>query len=73
MIIQFNNNTYNNERIDLEITMPPSLALLVDDRSADIELSNIAGLVRIEDRSGDVEGKNLRDNVFINDRSGEFS
>jgi len=46
--------------------------LTLNDRSGDIELNNIAGLIRIKDRSGDLVSKDLRGDVLIDDLSGEI-
>lgn len=71
LIAQFNNNTHNNERIDLEITMSPSLALLVDDRSGDITIESVSNSLTINDRSGDIELNYITGLVKIDDRSGD--
>ena len=72
LIAQFRNNSHNNERIDLEVTMSPSLALLVHDRSGDISIESVSNGLTLNDRSGDVVGKNFQGDVIINDRSGEI-
>jgi hypothetical protein len=71
LIAQFNNNTYNNERIDLEITMPSSLALIVNDRSGDIIIESVSNGLTLNDRSGDIELHNIAGLVRIDDRSGD--
>jgi hypothetical protein len=72
LIAQFSGNTYNNERIDLEITMPPSLTLLVNDRSGDIIIESLSNGLTLNDRSGDIELNNIAGLVIIEDRSGDL-
>jgi DUF4097 and DUF4098 domain-containing protein YvlB len=71
LIAQFNDNTYNNERIDLEISMPSYLALLVDDRSGDISIESVSNGLTLNDRSGDIELSHIAGLVRIEDRSGD--
>jgi hypothetical protein len=71
LIAQFNSNNYNLERIDLEVSMPPSLALLVDDSSGDISIDSINNGLTLNDRSGDIELNNIAGTVKIEDRSGD--
>lgn len=71
LIAQFIDHTYNNERIDLEITMPPSLALLVNDRSGDISIESVSNGLTLNDRSGDIELHNIAGLMRIEDRSGD--
>ena len=71
LIAQFKDHTYNNERIDLEVTMSPSLALFVDDRSGDISIESVSNGLTLNDRSGDIELKNITGSVIIEDRSGD--
>jgi hypothetical protein len=72
LIAQFNDHTYNNERIDLEITMSPSLALFVNDRSGDITIESVSNGLILHDRSGDIKLKNIAGLVKIEDRSGDL-
>jgi hypothetical protein len=72
LIAQFNNNTYNSERIDIEVSMPSSLALLVDDKSGDISIESVSNGLRLNDRSGDIELSNIAGLVRIEDRSGDI-
>jgi hypothetical protein len=72
LIARFNDNNYNNQRIDLEITMPASLALLVDDRTGDISINSVSNGLTLNDRSGDIELKNIVGLVQIEDRSGDL-
>jgi hypothetical protein len=72
LIAQFNDNTYNNERIDVEVTMPSSLALLVDDRSGDLTIESVNNGLTLNDRSGDIELNNIAGLIRIEDRSGDL-
>ena len=72
LIAKFNDNTYNNERIDLEVIMPPSLALLVDDRSGDVVITAVSNGLTLNDRSGDIELSNIEGQIRIEDRSGDL-
>ena len=72
LIAKFNDNTYNNERIDLEISMPSSLALLVNDRSGDISIESVSNGLTLNDRSGDINLNNIAGLVRIEDRSGDL-
>ena len=73
LIAQFNDNTYNSEKIDLEVTMPSSLALLVDDRSGDISIESVSNGLTLNDRSGDIDLRNIAGLVKIEDRSGDVA
>jgi hypothetical protein len=72
LIAHFNDNTYNNERIDVEVNMPPSLALLVDDRSGDLTIESVNNGLTLNDRSGDIELNNIAGLIKIEDRSGDL-
>jgi hypothetical protein len=72
LIAQFNANTYNNERIDIEVTLPPSLALLVDDRSGDVIIEAVDNGLTLNDRSGDIELNDIAGLIRIEDRSGDI-
>lgn len=71
LIAQFNDNTHNNERIDVEVIMPPSLALLVDDRSGDLTIESVDNGLTLNDRSGDIELNDIAGLIKIEDRSGD--
>jgi hypothetical protein len=73
LIAQFNNNTYNSERIDLEVSMPSSLALVVDDKSGDISIESVSNGLTLNDRSGDIELSNIAGLMRIEDRSGDVT
>jgi len=72
LIAHFNDNTYNNERIDVEVNMPSSLALLVDDRSGDLSIESVDNGLTLNDRSGDIELNNIAGFIKIEDRSGDL-
>ena len=71
LVAHFKNNTYNNERIDLEVSLPSSMALIVDDRSGDVLIQSVSNGLTLNDRSGDIELKNIAGLVKIEDRSGD--
>ena len=64
---------YNNERIDLKISLPASLKLEVKDRSGDIQIESMQGGVLIDDGSGDIDLSNINGGLEIDDRSGDIS
>jgi hypothetical protein len=68
---RFNDKTYNSEKIDLEVSMPSSLALLVDDKSGDISIESVSNGLILNDRSGDIDLRNIAGLVKIEDRSGD--
>jgi hypothetical protein len=59
--------------IDLTITVPPRIALDVDDASGSISVSGIDGDVMIEDGSGEVDLDRIQGEVVINDGSGSIT
>jgi hypothetical protein len=65
-------DSYQNERIDLHLTLPTKLALEVNDRSGDLEIENMIAGVSINDRSGDIELTNIKGGLQIDDRSGSI-
>ena len=71
LMAHFKGNTHNNERIDLEISMPYSLSLSVDDRSGDILIESIGNGLTLKDRSGDIEMNSITGPIKIEDRSGD--
>lgn len=72
LIAQFKDNTYSSAKIDLEVTMPSSLALLVDDKSGDISIESVSNGLTLNDRSGDIKLSNIAGLVKIVDRSGDI-
>jgi hypothetical protein len=71
LIAHFKNSSYNNERIDVEVIMPSSLALLVDDRSGDLTIESVDNGLTLNDRSGDIELNDIAGLIRIEDRSGD--
>ena len=45
----------SNARVDLEVSAPSSLALLIDDGSGSMDVSNFSADVRIDDGSGSID------------------
>jgi hypothetical protein len=72
LIARFTDNSYNNERIDLEILMPNSLTLTVDDRSGDVLIEGAHNGLILNDRSGDIELSDIAGEISIVDRSGDL-
>jgi len=70
---QFNDNTYNNESIDLTVSMPSSLALVVDDKSGDISIESVSNGLTLNDRSGDINLSKIAGLMRIEDRSGDVT
>jgi hypothetical protein len=66
---------YKNKKvkIDLMVSMPPSLALELDDRSGDITVSSLESGLVVNDRSGDIELNDIRGDIRIEDRSGDVT
>ena len=58
--------------VDLDVRMPAQLALVIDDGSGLVKVSDVAGAVRIDDGSGAIEIANSGD-VDIDDGSGSIS
>jgi hypothetical protein len=58
-------------RLDLELRVPASLALDVEDSSGLVEIAEVASL-RIEDSSGEIGVRNVAGEVEIRDGSGEI-
>lgn len=65
-------NMNNDERIDLVISLPASMALEVKDRSGDIDISAMAGGLTISDRSGDITLTDISGPTSVDDRSGDL-
>jgi len=59
-----------NIHIDLEMTVPHEINILVDDGSGNITISDISGEVKVDDGSGSLLMNNIVGNVFIDDGSG---
>jgi len=60
-------------RIDLVLTLPPEIGLDVDDGSGSIEISDMAGRVRVEDGSGGIDLERIQGDVSVRDGSGSIS
>ncbi len=58
--------------IDLTITMPPAIALSVDDGSGSIEISGMARDIAIDDGSGSIEIREIQGSLTIDDGSGSI-
>ena len=58
--------------IDLTITMPPAIALSVDDGSGSIEISGIERDITIDDGSGSIELREIQGSLTIDDGSGSI-
>ncbi|MGK7297443.1 MAG: hypothetical protein ACNS61_16755, partial [Candidatus Wenzhouxiangella sp. M2_3B_020] len=63
----------NNDRIDLSIRVPSSLALRITDGSGSIRVRNLAGKVDIEDGSGSIDITRVGGDVTLDDGSGSIS
>lgn len=59
-------------RIDLEVSMPKTLKLSVDDGSGSLTVSNLSAGVKIEDGSGNIDIDNIGGNLGIDDGSGSI-
>jgi len=66
------NWTGDSGSIDLIITLPPSLALDIDDGSGSVVISGMGSNVRIEDGSGSIELGGIAGNVTVEDGSGSI-
>jgi DUF4097 and DUF4098 domain-containing protein YvlB len=60
-------------RIDVEVTMPKHLELIVDDGSGLITVSDVSGNVEIEDGSGSIDVEQIGGNLEIEDGSGTIT
>ena len=65
-------NKHDDERIDLVVSLPASMALDVRDRSGDIDISVMSGGLTIFDRSGDITLTHISGATNIDDRSGDI-
>lgn len=59
-------------RIDLQITMPPRLNLVIKDTGGTIEVSNIDGSIRIKDGSGKIVLNGVSGDIEIDDGAGSL-
>lgn len=58
--------------IDLEISVPQSMAVSIDDGSGSIDIVNVAGDVSIVDGSGSISVRHIAGSVTIDDGSGSI-
>jgi len=61
----------SNGRIDLEVRVPATVALSIDDSSGSIRVSDVAAALEIEDGSGSIDVRNVGD-LEIEDGSGSI-
>ena len=59
--------------IDLEVTMPTTLALEVNQRSGDMSIKNIQQEVTVSDTSGDLRIQDIQGVLNVDDRSGDLN
>jgi len=62
----------DSPHIDLKITVPSHMKLIVDDGSGAMSISNINGAVYVKDGSGELTVKGIKSDVMINDGSGSL-
>ena len=60
-----------NARIDLEVTVPAGLPLVIDDGSGSVDVRDVAADVKIDDGSGSIDVANVA-NLVIDDGSGSI-
>lgn len=63
----------NQTWIDLDIRVPASLSLDIDDGSGPMEVEGIDGTVDIDDGSGQIQIRSVVGNVYIDDGSGSIT
>ena len=63
---------WHNARLDLEVTVPDSVAIRVKDGSGSLEVRDVASL-DIADGSGEIEIRGVRGNVEVSDGSGAIT
>lgn len=56
--------------VEVRVTVPPRLALSVEDRSGSMEIENVRGDIDVEDGSGSIRMSRVGGNVTIDDGSG---
>lgn len=72
LVTSVNSSWSHNTYIDLEVLVPSSLLLEVNDRSGDLSVKDIEADVKIDDRSGDVYISNISGNLTVEDNSGDI-
>lgn len=70
--VGFNLIGSNYARIDMDIVIPQSMALSIEDGSGDIDIRNLVGNVQINDGSGSIELTAIEGDIDINDGSGDI-
>jgi DUF4097 and DUF4098 domain-containing protein YvlB len=65
-------NWTNHGWIDLDITLPATLSLNIDDGSGSMSVIGINGDVTIDDGSGEIEAERIQGNLSIEDGSGSI-
>ena len=62
----------NSPSVDLTISMPDNIAVVIDDGSGDVFMSEIKSDVTIDDGSGSIDLKHIKGNITIEDGSGSI-
>jgi hypothetical protein len=60
-------------RVNLALTVPPRLEVLIDDGSGSVRVAGIEGAVSIEDGSGSISVENLGGDLSVKDGSGAIT
>lgn len=63
----------NSPSIELDINLPESIELEIDDGSGSIDISNVKAPIDIEDGSGSIDIENVKGNIEIEDGSGSIT
>lgn len=58
--------------INLEVTVPESFDLDIDDGSGDVEVRNIGGKIKLDDGSGSIDMESIGGDVTVDDGSGSI-
>ena len=61
----------SNSRIDLDVRVPVTMALAIDDGSGSVDVADVAAAVRIDDGSGSIDVRRVG-SLHINDGSGSI-
>jgi hypothetical protein len=76
LVAKFNDRGFSlvgrDARVDLEVNVPRTLALEIDDGSGGMKIENIAAPVRVDDGSGEIVLKMIEGDVRIDDGSGDI-
>lgn len=65
-------NSHGNTYIDIELLVPANLLIKMNDRSGDINITQMQNGVSIEDKSGDILLRDIDGIVKIEDKSGDI-